>query len=222
MVQPVDSRFPEPVQEIWATIWSDVTWLHGRWQIYRQLFGISKARIDLFNETASTVASILHDVLLRDVQIAICKLGDSAKSGRSKNLTLRRLQSELRDAGEIDVADQMGPLLDTFETASKAVRDRRNKWIAHSDLDTLLEARTKPLHGPSRQEIETILTALRDVMHCVEDKYTGGTTAHERLVMNHTGEHVINAFARAKRYEELVKEGRIPRDDFRRRFPSGL
>lgn len=222
MAQPTDPRFPESVQEIWATISADVVWLHGRWIIYRQLFGTSKERLDLFNEIAGTVASILQDVLLRDVQIAISKLGDRSASGQNRNLTLRRLQVELRDEGEIEVADQMEPLLDAFETASKAVRNRRNKWIAHSDLDTLLTARAEQLYGPSRLEIENILTALRAVMHCVELKYTGGTTAYEHFVMNHTGDHLINAFARAKRYEELVKTGQIPRDDFRRRFPNGL
>ncbi|WP_427313104.1 hypothetical protein [Cupriavidus sp. H39] len=222
MPQPVDHRFPEPIREIWATISADVVWLHGRWIIYRQLFGTSKDRVDLFNETAGTVASILQDVLLRDVQIAVSKLGDRAASGQNRNLTLRRLQVELRNAGETDVADQMEPLLETFESASKAVRNRRNKWLAHSDLKTLLGAREEPLHGPSRREIETILTALRAVMHCVELKYTGGTTAYEHFVMDHTGDHVINAFARAKRYEELVKAGRIPRDDFRTRYPGGL
>lgn len=222
MVQPVDLRFPEPVQEIWATLSSDVVWLHGRWIIYRQLFGTSKERVDLFNETAGTVAVIFQDVLLRDVQITISKLGDHAKSRQNDNLTLRRLQMELRNAGEADVADQLEPLLDAFETASKTVRTRRNKWIAHSDLDTLLAARAKSLLGPSRAEIEDILAALRDVMNCVELKYTDATTAYEHFDMRHTGEHVITAFAMATRYRELVKEGHIPRDDFRRRFPKGL
>lgn len=169
-----------------------------------------------------TVAVILQDVLLRDVQISISKLADGAESGPNKNLTLRRLQKELRSAGEIDVADQMETLLDAFETASKAIKHRRNKWIAHSDLGTRLAARAEPLLGPSRAEIEAILAALRDVMNCVELEYTGATTAYEHFVMRHTGEHVINAFARAKRYEELVKAGQIPRDDFRARFPKGL
>lgn len=207
---------------MWATISADVVWLHGRWTIYRQLFGTSKDRIDLFNEVAGTVASILQGVLLRDVQIAVSKLGDRAASGQNRNLTLRRLQVELRDAGETDVVDQMEPLLETFECASREVRNRRNKWLAHSDLKTLLEAREAPLYGPSRREIETILSALRAVMHCVELKYTGGTTAYEHFVMDHTGDHLINAFAKAKRYEELVKSGQIPRDDFRSRYPNGL
>ncbi|UBM09677.1 hypothetical protein [Cupriavidus metallidurans] len=222
MAQPVDPRFPEPVQEIWATISADVVWLHGRWIIYRDLFGTSEGRVDLFNETAGTVAVIVQDVLLRDVQITISKLGDRAATGQNRNLTLRRLQIELRDAGEIDVSNQMEPLLVEFEAASKAVRNRRNKWIAHSDLDTLLAARAEPLYGPSREEIETILRALRAVMDCVEIKYTDGTTAYEHFMMKHTGQHVITAFAMAKRYKELVRSGQISRGDFRDRFPSGL
>lgn len=222
MVHPVDPRFPKPIQEMWATIKAEVVWLHGRWLIYRQLFGTNKERVALFNETAGTVAVIVQDVLLRDVQIAISKLGDPAASRKNKNLTLRRLQMELRNAGETDAAEQMDPLLETFETASATVRSRRNKWIAHSDLDTLLAARAAPLYGPSREEIETILSALREVMNCLEVKYANSTTAYEHFVMSRTGEDVITAFAMAKRYKELVKLGEIPRDDFRARFPNGL
>ncbi|KVT36632.1 hypothetical protein WM08_30080 [Burkholderia ubonensis] len=220
MPQPVDTRFPLPVQEIWISLHADVVWLHGRWIIYRQLYGTNKARVDLLNEAAANVASIIHDVLLHDVQLSISKIGDPPGSGDRKNLTLRRLQLELRNAGETEVADMMTPRLEAFDAACEKVRHRRNKWIAHSDLTTLLTARATPLLGPSRQEIENALAALRDVMHCVELKYTDGETAYEHFMMNQTGDHLIDALARGKRYSELVKERQIARDDFRQRFQN--
>ncbi|KVR16155.1 hypothetical protein WK11_25645 [Burkholderia ubonensis] len=220
MPQPVDPRFPQPVQEIWASLHADVVWLHGRWIVYRQLYGTNKARVDLLNEAAANVASIIHDVLLHDVQLSISKIGDPPGSGDRKNLTLRRLQLELRSAGETEIADAMTPRLETFDAACEKVRHRRNKWIAHSDLTTLLKARATPLLGPSRQEIETALAALRHVMNCVELKYTDGETAYEHFVMNQTGEQLIDALAKGKRYRELVKAGQVPRDDFRQRFQN--
>ena len=81
MPQPLDRRFPTPVQEIWAALSADVVWLHGRWIIYRQLFGTSEKRVDLLNEFAGTVTWMLQNVLLHDVQLWLSKLGDPAGGG---------------------------------------------------------------------------------------------------------------------------------------------
>jgi hypothetical protein len=218
MPQPVDSRFPAEVQELWAELSSDVVWLHGRWKIYRQLFGTSKERVDLLNETASTFAWMLQDLLLHDVQLAISKIGDPPGRANNKNLTLKRLQMALRDAGETEVADRMNDPLTEFDTACEKVRFRRNKWLAHSDLPTLLNARAVPLLAPSREEIETTLAALRKVMHAVEKKYTESQTAYERFVMKEDGEHLISALLQAKRYREVTREGLVARENLRRRY----
>jgi hypothetical protein len=78
------------------------------------------------------------------------------------------------------------------------------------------------LSGPSREEIEAALLALREVMNSAEVAYTESQTAYEHFVMNQDGEHLISALACAKCYRDMVKEGVIPRDDFRKRFPSGV
>jgi hypothetical protein len=222
MPQPLHSRFPEPIRELWASLSADVVWLHGRWIIYRQLFGTNEARVQLLNETAGTVTWMLQQLLLHDVQISLSKLGDPAGSGSRTNLTLWTLLATLENTGELEIAARMKPLLDAFDGSCEKVRHRRNKWIAHSDLATKLSSRATPLSGPSREEIEAALLALRNVMNAVELYYTESQTAYEHFVMNQDGEHLISALARAKCYRELVAERAIPRDDFRRRFPSGV
>ncbi len=223
MTHPLDPRFPEPVRELWATLSADVVWLHGRWSIYRQLFGTNQDRIDLLNEAAgTTVTWIFQQLLLHDVQLTLSKIGEPAGKGDRKNLTLRRLQQTLRNAGDSAIADAMEIPLGRFEVASQKLVHRRNKWIAHSDLETRLSSRVSPLAGPSRQEIEDSLSPLREAMNCVELKFTGSRTVYEHFVMNQDGEHLLSSLVRAKRYSELVKEGGIPRDDICRRFPSGV
>lgn len=222
MPQMLDPRFPSSIQELWATLSADVVWLHGRWIIYRQLFGTSEDRVELLNEAAGTVTWIFQNLLLHDVQLSLSKIGDPAGTGSRQNLTLRRLQVALRTEGETSLADKIEPLLLAFEAACDKVRHRRNKWIAHNDLSTRLNARAAPLTGPSREEMEIALSALREVMNCVELRYTKGQTVYDQFIMNQDGRHLVAALAKAKRYKELVKEGVIARDDFRRRFPDGV
>ncbi len=218
MPQPLDSRFPRQIQELWAELSSDVVWLHGRWIIYRQLFGTTKERVDLLNETAGTFTGILQDLLLHDIQLSISKIGDPPGLSGKENLTLKRLQLALRDTGETAVADSMDVPLASFEAACGKLRHRRNKWIAHSDLHTSLNARATPLLGPSREEIENALAALRQVMNPVEQKYTNSQTAYEHFVLNEDGEHLISALLQAKRYRELRETGAVGHENLRHRF----
>jgi AbiU2 len=222
MAQPIDSRFPCAVQELWAELSTEVTWLHGRWIIYRQLFGTNKERVDLLNESAGMVSWILQDLLLKDVQLSISRLADRAGKGNRRNLSLRRLQADLCAVGEVALANSLESLLTRFEVSCSQILDRRNKWIAHSDLETMLAARAVPLSGPSRAEIEAALAALRQALDCVGIHYTGSTIAYEHFVMRSDGADLLMEIGRAKRYRLLVADGTIPRDDLRRHFPKGV
>ncbi len=51
------------------------------------------------------------------------------------------------------------------------IRTRRNKRIAHFDLNTSIQLRTDPLPGVSRQMIEDVLAGLRKYMNTIEGYY---------------------------------------------------
>jgi len=61
---------PPFIAEVYEELKTEITWLHGRWTIYRQLFGQSEKRIDMLNECADAFFFILQDVLLGEVQVA--------------------------------------------------------------------------------------------------------------------------------------------------------
>lgn len=217
-----DVRLPAEIRDIWVTIKSEVVWLHGRWIIYRQLYGTSQERIDILNSSASTFFNVLQKTLLHDVQLSLSKLGDPAGSGKRKNLTLAALVAELEAVGESSVVSKLAPLVTTFDDACKNLRHRRNKWIAHFDLRTMLESKVKPLEGPSRAEIEAALKALRDVMNCVELHFTESQTMYEQFILNNDGEYLISTLKQGLRYRELVKGKVIAHDDLRKNFKPAV
>ncbi|MBK1631202.1 hypothetical protein CKO31_10720 [Thiohalocapsa halophila] len=203
-------------------LYEDVTWLHGYWSIYRQLFGMNKERLDLLINTASSFAEIVHASLLDNVQLRLARIGEGAGAGQQKNVTLRRLQAELEDASEREAAQAMGPLLERFERACRGLRKRRNKLIAHTDVSSRQAVMESRLPGPSRQESENALAILREIMNLVEFHYARSKTSYDNFVMDADGEHLITALAKAERYQQLVKEGIVPLDDLRRNLPRGL
>ena len=214
----VDPRYPVQIHTLWTTLDREITWLHGRWIIYRQLFGTNKERVELLNESAGSFFNVLQDVLLHDVQLSLSKLGDPAGSGSRENMTLEALHHGLQAANEAAVADKMKASLQKFAAACVKIRHRRNKWIAHFDRLTMLNDDVIPRMGPSREEIESALGALREAMNCISLHYTDTTIGYEHFSMQADGEALIQSLRRGLRYKELINEEAVPRNDYRKRF----
>ena len=214
---------PGPVAELWMVLYRETVWLHGRWIMYRQLFGTSQERIDVLNQSAGTFFQVLSQTLLHEVQLSLSKLGDPAESrGRKQNLTLRALQQAIATSTQLPrLSTEIAAHMDAFDAACEQVRVRRNTWIAHFDRQTMLESVVTPLEGPSRSEIELALSALRDVMNSIEFHFSGATTAYELFAMTADGDALLSALMQGIRYKQLVKEKVIAHDDLRNSRRSG-
>jgi AbiU2 len=214
---PPSNAMSAPVAELWSVLYRETVWLHGRWIMYRQLFGTSQERIDVLNQSAGTFFQVLSQTLLHEIQLSLSKLGDPAETrSKRKNLTLRALQnaiSESTQASQFNI--HVATYLDRFDGACEQIRLRRNTWIAHFDLATMLESTVTPLEGPSRSEIELALAALRDLMNSVEFYYSGGTTAYELFAITADGNALVSVLMQGLRYQQLVKEKVIAHDDLR-------
>ena len=204
------------IDDVWRAIDYEVTWLHGRWAIYRQLYGTSAARVDILNRSAGTFAHMLQDVLIDDVQLGLAKLGDPAisrvKGAAVENLTLANLCQLITASGIL--AAELPALLTAYDAACAKARERRNKRIAHFDLETMLRSKASLL-GPSREEIEVALEALRCVMNRIALHFTDTQTAYDLVVLDSDGDSLIATLKRGLRYRELVKDGVVPHDDLR-------
>jgi len=73
-------QIPMPIAEVYEGLKTEITWLHGRWIVYRQLFAQSEKRVELLNECASVFFYIVQGVLLWEVQVSLSKLTDPATS----------------------------------------------------------------------------------------------------------------------------------------------
>ena len=196
---PLDTRLPPSIQDFWRSLHSEVVWLHGRWILYKQLFGTSPERIDILNAAAPTFFNIQQTIMLNDVQLSISKFGDPARTGTRTNLTL-------------------SVHIESFKVSCDKIRHRRNKWIAHFDLNSMLQKQVVPLPGPSREEIERALEQLRAAMNSIATYYGLSQTLYEHFSMAADGEFLVSTLRKGIRYQQLVKEGVIGRDDMRKNF----
>ena len=88
-----------------------------------------------------------------------------------QNLTLELILNHVLMLGNEVLGAALQTSLADFRARCVRIKQRRNKRIAHYDLNTLLNGQASPLPEASREEIEKALLALREFM----DKSKGTT-----------------------------------------------
>jgi hypothetical protein len=202
---------PREIEEIWNFLHREVTWLHGRWRMYRQLYGTSEARVDALNRVAPTFFATLQNILVDEVQLTLSRLADPARTGRRENLTLATLLESLEGLELPFVCDQLRTELETYRQACEAIIRRRNTRIAHYDRNT--HAGGELLDAPSRAEIETALERLRAYMRTVYQNFENSDMRYDLFVMHDDAESLLRAVSQSLRYQELQETGQISDDD---------
>ena len=206
---------PLPVKEVYDLLKTEVTWLHGRWICYRQLFAQSEARINMLDECASAFFFIIQDVLFDEVQICLCKLTDPANTGKIDNLSLEQLQLRLEVHGDSGLSVKNRILLDALQTQATPFRTWRNKQLAHLDLQTSMQNRANPLPGVSRKMIDDALSLIGEYLNAIEIFYNDNEYGYENFIMGSDGNQLISILKYGLRYQELLDENKITYDDYR-------
>lgn len=208
---------PLHLSDLWKFLETEVVWLHGRWQIYRQIFGTSPERIDIINSVARTFFWVTQRVLMNDVQLTLMKLADRPSTGDKDkdkdNATLAHLLARVERIPETGLAQALRTSLDAYGTACAKIKVRRNKDLAHYDLKIQLSDKAISLPNPNRAEIEAALVELRHFMNLFRDHFEGSQMAYEHFAMQDDANALMFALKESLRYRALQAEGSIPHED---------
>lgn len=118
--------FPDDVVPIFERLQDDLVWLHGRWKLYRHLYGVSELRIELLNETASSFFHQLQNTLLDDVILSISRMTEKKKVAGRENLVLAQLIQKLDESEFSDLLSRLEKQLDEIEKACEPLRKNRH------------------------------------------------------------------------------------------------
>ena len=204
---------PPDLQPLWTFLESEVIWLHGRWQIYRQIFGTNPKCIDIINEIARTFFWVLQRVLMNDVQLTLMKFADRPSTFGKDNATLEKLLTEVEQLPEPALAQDLRSALIQYRATCAKIKTRRHKDLAHFDLRTQLSDKAVSLPNPSRAEIEEALSELRKFMNLFRVHYEGSYMAYEHFAMQDDANTLMYALKESLRYRALQADGTIPFED---------
>ena len=219
------SDMPESIKDVFDELKNEILWLHAQWKIYRQLFAHSARRVDLLNRSARVFFIIVHATLLDEIQLSLGKLTDPARTGKHENLSLAQLQERVETLGDQALSSQLNEILVELcgdrnnldkPGKCKAIRIRRNKRLAHFDLDTSLQLDAEPLPGISRQMIEDALSLIRKYMNTIGIRLSQTETAYERVTMSgDDGEALIAWLKDGLDFNELARKLKKGRNELR-------
>lgn len=210
------ANIPSQIEEVYEALKVEITWLHGRWIIYRQLFGKLEKRVDLLNECAPAFFYLIQNVLLGEIQVSLCKLTDPARTGGKENLSLGQLQQRIEHYGGGQLATPLTCTLREAHEYCTPFRKWRNKRLAHLDLSSNMKSSSNILPGISRKMIEEALECVRRYMNQIEVFYHDNEIAYEDFIMSRDGDSLVQMLKYGLRYQELLREEVLEYDDWRR------
>ncbi|WP_404305916.1 AbiU2 domain-containing protein [Neorhodopirellula lusitana] len=198
---------PAKLAPVYQRLNEELIWIHGKWNMYRQLFGFSKSRVDLLNESSQAFFAVLQPLWIDYLVLEICKLTDPAQSGKYTNLSIEQLHEKLSSTKYRGIRDQLSLLANSVREECKPLRDRRNKRIAHNEFRTAMSQEAVSIRGISFRELEAALESIRNYMmafrsHFIDDAdYT-----YETFTAGDGGLDLVYVLKQASVFREMERD----------------
>ncbi|WP_144428110.1 hypothetical protein [Azospirillum thiophilum] len=208
------AEMPEEIFGVYQELKNEVTWLHAKWKIYRQLYAKSEKRVNLLNEVARAFFYIIEQSLRSEISIYASKLTDPARSRKFENLSLYQLQERIAKNCDADFSSGSQELLDIVKERCAPLRNWRDKKLAHLDLNVAMNTATTPLPSFSRKEIGGAISSIAEYMNNIEGYYNDSHHAYEMVSIPTDANALIEMLKWSMRYEELRSTGKIAIDDW--------
>jgi hypothetical protein len=184
---------------------------HAEFQIWDELYATHPDRVAIMNATAGGFFSMLSPMLTDNVMMRLSRLTDPPGSGKHRNLTLRLLIPLLKE--DSAAVGTFSNKLNALDAACEAMRNQRNKRMAHLDLETAtLDGADLP--GVRVADIRSCLVHLQEAMNIFE-RECGLPIVMYADFIHHAGPlALLGALKRTIAYRKHVEHGTIdPRKD---------
>lgn len=184
-------------------LWTD-------WLLYQQLFG-SEARVSLLNDSGGHLFNVLQHSMLDRLLLGLSRLTDPAKTGKQANLSLAGLVEEVDQHPELQ--DRLSQILSLLRESVVAIREHRNKRIAHADLAALTEP-DAALQGYKIDDVERALNQVAEFLNAYELQGNDSQTVYDQCILpiGHDGERLVRCLKEAEAFRAAALAGMVPTD----------
>jgi hypothetical protein len=182
--------------------------LHSRWHEYKNLFGHSQERVDLLNQCAGGFFYSIQFSMLQHIELCIVRLLDPANQRQSaKNMTFERLVHFAEAVYQQSQVSDLSKMLKHALECSSRLRRRRNKAVAHLDVEAIQNEDQVILEWPRIEEVDASLEVLVDLSNAFEQISGLPIMCYELADTFAGSEAVVNHLTNSLRLKQLVKDG---------------
>ena len=208
--QPIKTSSEQALLETHRFLRIQLVTLYARWQEYRNLFGHSQERVDLLNHCAGGFFHSIQFAMLQQIELCMVRLLDPAEQGKSnKNMTFQRLIHLAEEVYQESQVIHVRQMLERAMECSSRLRRRRNKAVAHLDVEAIQKEDQVILEWPRIEEVDASLAALVDLANAFEQMSGLPIWCYE-LADNWAGsEAVVTHLTNSLRFKQLVKDGAL-------------
>lgn len=150
------------MNKLLESIESQFVQLNYRWLIFCQLFDSGQENIDLLNASGSNVFQLFQKIIIDDTMNSLCRLTDSASTGKNKNASIPQLLETYKLNFEEAEFNEFNSQISEIKIHMVNIRKLRNKSMNHSDLEHSLGI--KPPIRVTYDEIENSIEAIRKLL----------------------------------------------------------
>jgi len=120
---------------VFSEIEMDFSRLVYKWGVFCTLYEDNES-VDLLNKSDGYVFRLLHQLIVDDIVLSLCRLTDRDKIGKNNNNSIDfYINNDCDGRGCLDDLE-VARLREDIDVAMKKIKVIRNKRISHNDLDT--------------------------------------------------------------------------------------
>lgn len=168
----IQSSIPSDLDEVYMALFQEVSHLHRKWGVFRQLYVSGQDIVDLINDASRDFFGIIQHLLAHDIVLTIARLTDPKQSAGRDNLCLEQLIYSIEPAQHAQLRRDIDQIYSRSKAQFSFAKTYRNKLIAHYDFATKLSRVPEP-PSPTTTDIEDGLKGIRDVMNAVPQYFVG-------------------------------------------------
>jgi hypothetical protein len=209
----VSSSFPEALAPLFQAAWQELSRMYAKWHVSKQLFAVSEVRVAVLNRAGRDFFALCQDSFVSDVLVSAGRLLDPATQGQGKkekeNLSLERLRNAIAALGDQDLASSLTTMLKEVGLREVAVREHRNRRLAHNDLPTILADGGSLLPSVTVADLDELLVGLAEILNVVDRHYRGNTTFFDDTIQQGDGTAVVRCLRDGLAYREEAMNRRF-------------
>lgn len=175
------------LDEVFEKLDYEVTDLHYRWLMYRDVYAVGPEQTELLNKYGANFFYCTQFLMLDYIALAFSKITDPNSQGKNENLSLKQFHVIYSDLGEGELVKILKEKFEELKGACSKFRELRNKRIAHADFNHALGLTEEPLPGISRAYVENALRLLSEYINIVNKHRTNSTTLYDQTIENPDG-----------------------------------